>query len=127
MARILIVEDERKISRSLVRGFQAAGYEVVAVATAPRDSSKHRRNDFDCVVLDILLPGRNGLEVLADLRKARNPFRCAAHGTRYGGGSRPRLDSGADDYLVKPFPFAELLARVRGLLGAVAWIVKPCW
>src|SRR5260221_358646 len=69
MARILIVEDERKIARSLVRGFQAAGYDVVAVDNGIAGYEQASVESFDCVVLDILLPGKSGLEVLADLRK----------------------------------------------------------
>jgi two-component system copper resistance phosphate regulon response regulator CusR len=117
MARILIVEDERKISRSLARGFQAAGFEVVAVDNGIAGYEHASAEPFDCVVLDILLPGRNGLKVLADLRKAGNSLPVLLLTARDAVEDRVLgLESGADDYLVKPFAFAELLARVRVLL-----------
>jgi DNA-binding response OmpR family regulator len=117
LARILVVEDERKVLRSLERGLLAEGYDVVATATGEEGFRQASTQGFDCVVLDLLLPGRNGLNVLADLRKMaiKTPIliltACDAVEDRVIG-----LDAGADDYLVKPFAFAELLARLRVLL-----------
>src|SRR5438874_13357580 len=72
MPRLLIVEDERKVLRSLERGLQAEGYEVATAATAEAGYELAVGRPFDCLVLDLLLPGRDGLEVLADLRRAGN-------------------------------------------------------
>jgi DNA-binding response OmpR family regulator len=117
MARILIVEDERKILRSLVRGFQAAGYEVVGVENGAAACEHAIAEMFDCIILDVMLPGKNGLEVLADLRKAGKSLPVLLLTARDTVDDRVLgLDSGADDYLVKPFALAELLARVRVLL-----------
>jgi DNA-binding response OmpR family regulator len=117
MARILIVEDERKILRSLVRAFQSAGHEVVGVDNGNDGSEQAMTETFDCVILDVLLPGKNGLEVLADLRKAGKSLPVLLLTARDTVEDRVLgLDSGADDYLVKPFALAELLARVRVLL-----------
>jgi DNA-binding response OmpR family regulator len=117
MARILIVEDERKILRSLVRAFQAAGYEVVGVDNGLAGYEVAAIESFDCIILDVLLPSRNGLEVLADLRKAGKTLPVLILTARDAVEDRVLgLDSGADDYVVKPFAVAELLARVRVLL-----------
>jgi two-component system OmpR family response regulator len=117
MARILIVEDERKILRSLVRAFQTAGYEVVGVDNGLAGYEVAANESFDCIILDVLLPGRNGLDVLADLRKAGKTLPVLILTARDAVEDRVLgLDSGADDYVVKPFAVAELLARVRVLL-----------
>jgi DNA-binding response OmpR family regulator len=115
--RVLIIEDERKVLRSLERGLQGEGYEVATAATGEAGYQQAIAQPFDCLVLDLMLPGRDGLQVLADLRRAgkttpvliltaRDAVEDRVHG----------LDTGADDYLVKPFAFAELLARLRVLL-----------
>jgi two-component system OmpR family response regulator len=117
MARILIVEDERKILRSLVRAFQTASYEVVGVDNGWAGYEVAAKESFDCIILDVLLPGRNGLDVLADLRKAGKTLPVLILTARDAVEDRVLgLDSGADDYVVKPFAVAELLARVRVLL-----------
>jgi DNA-binding response OmpR family regulator len=117
MARILIVEDERKIQRGLVRGFQLAGHEVVAEDNGQAGYDQAATQAFDCVILDLMLPGRNGLEVLADLRKEGKSVPVLLLTARDAVEDRVLgLDAGADDYLVKPFAVAELLARVRVLL-----------
>jgi DNA-binding response OmpR family regulator len=117
MARILIVEDERKIQRGLVRGFQLAGHDVVAVDNGQVGYDQASTQVFDCVVLDLMLPGRSGLEVLAELRKEGKSVPVLLLTARDAIEDRVLgLDAGADDYLVKPFAFAELLARVRVLL-----------
>ena len=72
MARILVVEDERKVLRSLERGLQAEDYDVVAAATGEEGFQQASTQPFDCIVLDLLLPGRDGLQVLADLRQKGN-------------------------------------------------------
>jgi len=117
VARILVVEDERKVLRSLERGLQAEGYDVVAAATGEEGFEKATAQPFDCIVLDLLLPGRDGLQVLGDLRRNGNKVPVLILTARDLVEDRViGLDAGADDYLVKPFAFAELLARLRVLL-----------
>jgi two-component system, OmpR family, copper resistance phosphate regulon response regulator CusR len=117
MPRVLVVEDERKVLRSLERGLQAEGYEVVAAATGDEGCRLAVAQSFDCLVLDLMLPGRDGLEVLAELRAAGKATPVLILTARDAVEDRVAgLDAGADDYLVKPFAFAELLARLRVLL-----------
>jgi DNA-binding response OmpR family regulator len=117
MPRVLVVEDERKVLRSLQRGLEQEGYEVVAAATGEAGYDLAAAQPFDCIVLDLLLPGRDGLGVLADLRRAGQRTPVLILTARDGVDDRVTgLDAGADDYLVKPFAFAELLARLRALL-----------
>ena len=117
MPRVLVVEDERKVLRSLERGLQAEGYDVVAAATGEEGFQQAIAHPFDCVVLDLLLPGRDGLELLTDLRRRGNKVPVLILTARDAVEDRViGLDAGAEDYLVKPFAFAELLARLRVLL-----------
>jgi DNA-binding response OmpR family regulator len=117
VARILVIEDERKVLRGLERGLTAEGYEVVGSATGEEGFQQAAAQPFDCIVLDLLLPGRGGLQVLADLRQMGNKAPVLILTARDAVEDRVvGLDAGADDYLVKPFAFAELLARLRVLL-----------
>ena len=117
MARLLVIEDQKKLLNSLRKGLEEEGYKVVAAATGEQGFYAATTEDFDAVVLDLMLPGRDGLHVLRDLRSKgfdRPVLILTAKDTvedRVQG-----LDGGADDYLVKPFAFAELLARLRALL-----------
>jgi DNA-binding response OmpR family regulator len=115
--RVLIVEDERKILNGLARGLQAAGYEVLTAGTGNEGYRLAMARSPDCIVLDLMLPGRSGLEVLADLRRAGKTMPVLVLTARDAIEDRVTgLDAGADDYLVKPFAMAELLARLRVLL-----------
>lgn len=117
MARILVVEDERKVLRSLQRGLRDEGYEVVVAASGEEGCQEASAQPFDCIVLDLLLPGRDGLQVLTDLRRMGNRVPVLILTARDTVEDRViGLDAGADDYLIKPFAFAELLARLRVLL-----------
>ncbi len=117
MIRILLVEDESKVARAVRDGLEAEGYQVTLAATGDAGLQSASTRNFDVIVLDLMLPGRNGLEILAARRAEGDPtpvLILTARDTvldRVAG-----LDAGADDYLVKPFAFAELLARVRALL-----------
>jgi DNA-binding response OmpR family regulator len=114
---VLIVEDERKLLRSLERGLQAEGYEVVTAATGEAGFEQAVTKEFDCLVLDLMLPGRDGIQVLKDLRQAGKTIPVLILTARDAIEDRViGLDAGSDDYLVKPFAFAELLARLRVLL-----------
>jgi DNA-binding response OmpR family regulator len=117
MARLLIVEDQKKLLQSLRRGLEEEGYEVVTATTGEEGYYLATTTSPDAIVLDLMLPGRDGLKVLRDLRGqgfARPVLILTARDAvedRVTG-----LDGGADDYLVKPFAHAELLARLRALL-----------
>ena len=115
--RILVVEDEKKVAKALRDGLEAEHYEVQVARTGEEGFFLVSHESFDLVVLDLMLPQRDGLEILTTLRKcglqtpvliltARDTVDDRVHG----------LDSGADDYLVKPFAFPELLSRIRSLL-----------
>ncbi len=117
MARVLVVEDERKVLRNLVHGLQREGHEVIGAMTGEEGLGLATTEPFDCVVLDLMLPGLDGLQVLAQLRRAGKQLPILLLTARDSIEDRVRgLDSGADDYLVKPFAFAELLARLRVML-----------
>jgi DNA-binding response OmpR family regulator len=117
VARLLVIEDEPKILRSLDRGLRAEGHEVVTAGDGVEGHCLAAAEGFDCVILDRMLPGRDGLDVLAQLRRAGNGVPVLMLTARDAVEDRVAgLDGGADDYLVKPFAFAELLARLRVLL-----------
>jgi DNA-binding response OmpR family regulator len=114
---ILLVEDERKLADAVAEGLEGEGYAVTLSPTGEEALSSIRRLHFDLILLDLMLPARSGFEVLSDMRKSglhtpvliltsRDSIEDRVHG----------LDTGADDYLVKPFAFAELLARIRALM-----------
>lgn len=117
MPRVLVVEDQRKLRESLRKGLEQEGYEVVAAATGEDGFYAATTNNVDAVVLDLMLPGRDGMQVLRDLRAHGFPRPVLILTARDSVEDRVAgLDGGADDYLVKPFAFAELLARLRALL-----------
>jgi len=115
--RVLIVEDERKLAQALASALEGEHYEVVVAPTG--EDGFFRANDeaFDVVVLDLMLPGRGGLEILQTLRKRQIQTPVLILTARDGIKDRVLgLDLGADDYLIKPFALPELLARIRALL-----------
>jgi two-component system copper resistance phosphate regulon response regulator CusR len=116
LMRILVVEDERKLAQALQEGLETEQYAVALAHTGEEGFFLAQTESFDLVILDVMLPARSGIEVLAALRKqglktpvlmltARDTVEDRVQG----------LDGGADDYLVKPFAFPELLARIRAL------------
>lgn len=115
--RILVVEDETKVAQALKEGLEAEHYEVVIAKTGEEGFFYANAEVFDLVVLDLMLPGRDGIEVLTTLRKRGLQIPVLILTARDAIEDRVLgLDSGADDYLVKPFAFPELLARIRALL-----------
>ena len=117
MVRVLIVEDERKLAQVLGSALQAEHYDVVVAATGEDGFYRANAERFDLVVLDLMLPGRSGLEILQTLRQRQIDTPVLILTARDGIDDRVLgLDLGADDYLVKPFALPELLARIRALL-----------
>lgn len=115
--RLLVVEDEIKVARFIERGLREEGFHVETAADGETGLAKARSGQFDLIILDVMLPERDGFSVLRELRTAHVSTRVLMLTARDGVGDRVLgLDLGADDYLVKPFAFAELLARVRALL-----------
>ncbi len=115
--RILLVEDEPGVAQFIRQGLTESGY-AVDVAREGREGLAYALSaDYDAIVLDIMLPKMNGLDVLRELRNQRVKTPVLLLTARDGVDDRVRgLDIGADDYLVKPFAFPELLARLRALL-----------
>jgi DNA-binding response OmpR family regulator len=115
--RILIAEDDRKVASFIQRGLQEEGHAADVVHNGTDVERQAMSFDYDLVILDLMLPGRLGLDILRDIRShkprlpvlvltAKGSIEDRVHG----------LDSGADDYMVKPFAFVELSARIRALL-----------
>jgi two-component system OmpR family response regulator len=115
--RILLVEDEAKMAKVLRRGLEQEGYAVDSVADGEDAVSRGAVEDYDAIVLDVTLPGRDGFSVCRELRSKGRWAPILMLTARDGVEDRIRgLDAGADDYLVKPFAFSELLARLRALV-----------
>src|SRR5262249_43978370 len=123
-ARIVVVEDEHAIRRGVADALRASGFEVVEAADGARGLEEAARAGVHLVLLDLLLPKRDGLAVLADLRKVRPTLPVIILTARGSEDDRVRgLKMGADDYVVKPFSARELLARVEAVLRRS--VVRP--
>jgi DNA-binding response OmpR family regulator len=125
MSRVLVVEDEAHLAQGLRFNLEAEGYaaEVVGDGEAATDRLIEKKENFDIVVLDIMLPGKDGFSVVSELRAARNYVPVLMLTAR----GRPEdvlkgFASGADDYLAKPFDLTILLARLQGLLRRSEWM-----
>lgn len=115
--RILVVEDEPKLATALKQGLEEDQYGVSVARTGEDGFFLLYSQPFDLMVLDVMLPGRDGLEILAQIRQNGLKTPVLLLTAKDSVDDRVRgLDSGADDYLVKPFAFPELLARIRALL-----------
>jgi DNA-binding response OmpR family regulator len=125
MSRVLVVEDELHLAEGLRFNLEEEGYEaeVVGDGESATDKLLRRKEPFDIVVLDIMLPGKDGFAVVSELRNARNYVPVLMLTAR----GRPEdvlkgFASGADDYLAKPFDLSILLARLQGLLRRSGWM-----
>ena len=125
MSRVLVVEDEAHLAQGLRFNLEAEGYaaEVVGDGEAATDRLLEKKENFDAVVLDIMLPGKDGFRVVSELRAARNyvpVLMLTARGRQED--VLKGFASGADDYLAKPFDLSILLARLQGLLRRSQWM-----
>lgn len=120
-ARVLLIEDEPGIVDFVKRGLEAEGFTVEAALDGVEGERLALREDFDGIVLDLMLPGRSGLQILAAVRRAKPRVPVIVLTARGEIEDRVEgLDAGAVDYLVKPFSLAELVARVRAQLRVLA-------
>ena len=125
--RLLLIEDYRPLQQSLTKGLREAGFAVDTTGDGQEGLWYAMSNEYDVIILDLMLPGMDGLEILKKIRaqgRKSNVLILTAKDTlqdRVTG-----LDHGADDYLVKPFAFEELLARVRALLRRSYSQKNPC-
>ncbi|MEP6568638.1 MAG: response regulator transcription factor [Acidobacteriota bacterium] len=123
--RILLVEDDRRIARFVAKGLREQAYAVDVVGNGDEVSYKLSINDYDAVILDVMIPGRDGFQVARELRAAGIAVPVIMLTARDTVQDRiTGLDSGADDYLTKPFAVTELLARLRALLRRGS-VVRP--
>jgi DNA-binding response OmpR family regulator len=115
--RVLVVEDEQKVANALREGLDGERYDVVVERTGEGAFFRVNTESFDVILLDLNLPGRDGLEILQALRQRGMKTPVLVLTARDSLNDRVAgLDAGADDYLIKPFAFAELLARIRALV-----------
>ena len=115
--RILVVEDDRKVASFIQRGLEEEGYAVDVLHDGHDAGDQAHQAGYDCVVLDLMLPGRSGFQVLRDIRARKADLPVLILTAKDSPEERVTgLDSGADDYMGKPFALAELSARIRALL-----------
>jgi len=116
MPKLLIIEDDEDLRKALKLSLKEQGYEISTASTGPKGLEKARRNEFDLIILDLMLPGLDGLSLMRALRQTSQipvlmlTARSSEMDKIIG------LESGADDYLTKPFSLGELVARIRALL-----------
>ncbi|MCX5070379.1 response regulator transcription factor [Micromonospora lupini] len=115
--RLLVVEDEARLAAALQRGLQAEGFAVDVAATGPAGLDAARHGEYDAMILDVMLPGLSGYELVRRLRAEQHWLPVLMLSAKDGEYDQADgLDCGADDYLTKPFSYVVLLARLRALL-----------
>lgn len=125
--RVLLIEDSRRLRESVARALRKAGYALDATGDGREGLGLAESNDYDVIVLDLMLPGMDGLTILRRLREQGRPVHVLILTARDSVDDRVRgLQSGADDYLVKPFALEELLARVQALCRRSYQRKSPC-
>jgi len=113
---LLLIEDDRKIAAFIAKGFKAAGYALDHAADGDTGLERALAEPYDVIIVDLMLPGRDGLSIIQELRQAEIMTPVLILSARDSVDDRVKgLQTGSDDYLTKPFAFAELLARVQAL------------
>jgi heavy metal response regulator len=124
--RVLVVEDDAKIASFITKGLEQAGFAVDHAADGEDGLFMATSEPYDAAVIDIMLPGRDGLSVIAAMRQAKLATPVIILSAKHSVEDRIRgLQTGSDDYLVKPFTFAELLARVQALIRRSSRVTEP--
>jgi two-component system, OmpR family, response regulator len=124
--RLLVVEDDPTIASFLVKGLQESGYAVDAATDGPRGLQLALTEPYDAAVLDLMLPGRDGLSVLEEIRRRRIAIPVLILSAKRSVDDRVKgLQAGGDDYLTKPFAFSELLARIQALIRRAQGVTEP--
>src|SRR5881628_1910582 len=124
--RVLLVEDDRELSSVIHRGLREQGFQIDVESTAPAGQERALNGAFDVIILDVMLPGGNGLDLCEHIRKAGVGTPVLMLTARDAVDDRVRgLDVGADDYLTKPFAFRELVARLQALARRRALTLTP--
>jgi heavy metal response regulator len=124
--RILVAEDDQVIADFVSQGLREAGYAVDVASTGPDALKKALDGGYDAAVMDVMLPGLDGLSVIEQLRAKRQQTPVLILSARHTVDDRVKgLQAGGDDYLTKPFAFAELLARLQALLRRSAGTTEP--
>ncbi len=124
--RILLIEDDRKIALFIVKGLKEAGFAVTHASDGENGLQWALTESFDAAIVDIMLPGRNGLSVIEELRRRKRNLPVIILSARRSVDDRIRgLQTGSDDYLTKPFSFSELLARLQALIRRASGTPEP--
>ena len=124
--RVLVVEDDPTISGFVAKGLREAGYAVDEAPDGERGLSMAIQTSYDAAIVDVMLPRRDGLSLIEELRRRRVTTPVLILSAKHSVDDRVRgLQTGGDDYLTKPFAFAELLARVQALLRRAAGATEP--
>jgi DNA-binding response OmpR family regulator len=124
--RVLVIEDDAKIASFITKGLEQAGFAVDHAADGEDGLFMATSEPYDAAVIDIMLPGRDGLSVIAAMRQAKLATPVIILSAKHSVEDRIQgLQTGSDDYLVKPFTFAELLARVQALIRRSSRVTEP--
>ena len=124
--RVLVIEDDAKIASFITKGLEQAGFAVDHAADGEDGLFMATSESYDAAVIDIMLPGRDGLSIIAAMRQAKLATPVIILSAKHSVEDRIQgLQTGSDDYLVKPFTFAELLARVQALIRRSSRVTEP--